>query len=223
MSVRNESAAARDGAPKRGARGELALAARAVLPLDPDAHVAIKRDVRSLEVLAGARDVASALHDAIVASPASFGPMRLVRCEASVGEPLAVGERFEEHYSDERDVVRPLHERLTRFGEIVELALPREGAAGSEREQYRLRHRFLQGSPIAGTSTYLVEPLREGSCRVVNVLEYQERQPRLVRWFGTRGLKAHHLVVYAQVRRAADAIGSRVLATDLPCGHVEIG
>src|SRR5262245_8965046 len=73
--------------------------ARRILPVDPARAIAVKRDVRSVDVATGAAAMVGALHAALRAPGAMFGHIRVLRARDRAGRPFSVGERFQGRYS----------------------------------------------------------------------------------------------------------------------------
>ncbi len=210
------------------------LAERAPIPVDPSRSIAIKRDVHSFEIEADAATFAAAFRDVVTDPESSFGLIRVKRPAERMGRPFELGERFQGCFSIERGVIewiersrwlrflrRPVaavlgawpfrsivvrieDEMLSDYGEIVELSTQ------------RLRYRYLDGTPIRGSSTFVVEPLGERRCRFTQVFEFQEVNGIALRTFERFGLKYHDQVVAMQVRKAAARAGARVLSGTIP-------
>lgn len=212
---------------------------RAVLALDPSSHIAIKRDVRSIDVAAPASDFSAAFARALEAPNARFGLIEILRTADKTGQAFTVGERFqgrfdiEEALLDElrRGILKMLGRLLPKVLHALDLDRAFELAADAFTSDYgevtaidtavpgggaRLVYRYLAGTPIAGSSTFVVEPLEAGSCRCTQIVEYQEQTLETVLFFGSFGLKLHNQVVYEEVKTAADAIGARILRSDIP-------
>jgi hypothetical protein len=220
-----------DGRDPLWARWERRLDARRVLELDPSSPIAIKRDVHTFDVDAPPDAFVDAFHRVLMDPDRRFGLVRVMRKRARLGKPFEVGERFQGRFTTgvrypllarfapaaAEAVLWPLESELTSdFGEITQLKLQ---ISPQELEpQYRLEYRYLEGSYIAGSSAYVVQPVPGGGgrCRVSHVFEYQEIRMRYVLWLGTSVMRMHSQVVYSQVRQAADRLGARILVTDVP-------
>lgn len=231
VSLPTLSFAPRTSSTAQWERWERRLDDRGVLAVDPRSPVAIKRDVHELEVDAPAQDFVEAFHAAMIDPARRFGLVRVVRKRARVGAPFRVGERFQgrfcvsaaaparvarwlEHPVAEAALWTIESELASDFGEITELRLSLD--PHDVRPQYRLRYRYLEGSYIAGSSTFIVEPAGERRARVTQVFEYQEIASRYVLWMGTSVVKMHNQVVYSQVAQAASIAGARVVRSDIP-------
>jgi hypothetical protein len=217
------------------------LSRRAPLPLDPSAAIAIKRDVHEFEVDADADVFAAAFAEVMTDPQAMFGLIRIRRPGARMGAAFAVGERFQGCFSLEQALLGALArpglrglrapvERLLRtpaaarvvdwiedtmlsdYGEIVDITRDGDG--------HRLRYRYLDGTPIAGSSVFLVEPLGAGRCRVRQIFEYQEINAIALGTFQRFGLKYHDQVVHMQIQTAAERCGARVLRGTIPMEYV---
>ncbi|HTM22074.1 MAG TPA: hypothetical protein VL172_16245 [Kofleriaceae bacterium] len=224
------------------AAAETRLSQRGPLPLDPTAAIAIKRDVHEFEIDADADAFARAFAEAMADPDASFGLIRIRRSARHSGTSFAVGERFQGCFSleaallgalrgrprarrlAERLLARPAAARLvgwiedsmlSDYGEIVDL----DDGAGA----HRLRYRYLDGTPIAGSSIFEVEPLGPGRCRVRQVFEYQEVNAVALGTFQRFGLKFHDQVVHMQIAAAAQRCGARVLRGTIPAAYAAAG
>ncbi len=216
---------------------ERALAARAVLKLDAHSKVAIKRDVRQFEISCDARSFALAFADTMADPDRHFGLVQVVRSRSSIGKPFKLGERFQGRFSVARAFAdQPLgrrlsnafeatrqrleggifHQALTRvedrftsdYGEITELGIDTLPA--------RVQYVYLEGSYIAGSSTFVAQALDAGRCLLEQIWLYQEIHPRYVKWVGTDVLRMHLAVVHSQVRQASERAGARILRSDIP-------
>jgi hypothetical protein len=212
---------------------------RAVLKLDPRSAIAIKRDVRVIDVGAPAADFASAFAGALEAPNARFGLIEIIRLADRTGKPFEVGERFQGRFDIEDALLDELKRGFLKtigailpkifhaldldrvfdiaadaltsdYGEITMIDLKRPGGGA------RLVYDYLEGTPIAGSSTFVVEPLTEGRSRCTQIVEYQEQSLETVLMFGSFGLKLHNQVVYQEVKTAADALGAPILSSDIP-------
>jgi hypothetical protein len=216
------------------------LLRRAPLPLDPRRSIAIKRDCHVFEVGTDAATLARAFRDVATDPESTFGLIRVKRAAHRTGRPFAAGERFQGCFSLEKGILavasrgplrrargalarlfalRPVAAAITwiedlllsDYGEIVDLILD-EGAEGP----YRLRYRYLEGTPIAGSSTFTIEPLGPERCRLTQVFEFQEVNAIALHAFERFGLKYHDQVVHMQVHKAAARAGARVLSGTIP-------
>lgn len=107
---------------------------------------------------------------------------------------------------------------LSDYGEIVEIRVPDPTGdpALARGEPYRLRYRYLEGTPIRGGSTFTIEPLGPERCRLTQVLEFQEVNAFALHVFERIGLKMHDQVVAMQVARSAARCGAPVLSGTIP-------
>jgi len=212
---------------------------RAPLALDPSASIAIKRDVHDFEVAAEAADFARAFR-AVVTDPASrFGLIRVKRPADRMGREFEVGERFQGCFSIELALAGALDGRsptaarwvtnaltlaparraiawledelLSNYAEIVRIDL-----APAPGNPYVLEYRYLAGTPIAGSSTFTIEALGPGRCRVRQVFAYQEVGGVALGTFQRFGLKFHDQVVQREIEQAAELCGARVLSSTIP-------
>jgi hypothetical protein len=222
------------------------LEARRPLPLDPASSIAIKRDVHDFEIAADAASVAAAFRDVVTDPAIMFGLIRVRRPGERIGRAFEVGERFQGCFSLERALLGSLERRgwdraraaagrvlarpaatwligwledhlLSDYAEIEELDLsPAPGAP------YRLRYRYLDGTPIAGSSVFLIEPGGADRCRVRQIFEYQEVGGVALGTFQRFGLKFHDQVVHMQIHKAAERIGAAVLTSTIPVEYARM-
>lgn len=207
------------------------LQERPPLPVEPQRRIAIKREVHEFVVNAGAAAFARAFREAMVDPEERFGPIRVRRPADRLGQEFEVGERFQGCFglrdlagrrlgavldtAPLRWLVRLVEDGLlSDYGEVREIVL--DPAPG---EPYKLRYAYLRGTPIAGSSTFLVEPLPDGRCRVVQVFEYQEVGAFALATFQRIGLKLHDRVVHHQVCTAARRAGADVLHETIPAAY----
>ncbi|MCA9632427.1 MAG: hypothetical protein KC766_32465 [Myxococcales bacterium] len=222
-----------------------------VLPLDPKSGTSIKRDVHNIVIDADAGEVARAFNDVMIDTSRHFGLIKLQRMRANEGKPFSVGERFQGQYTltlakDEwpkfwRNVFEDLYENdkiqvviceiqnsmLSDYGELTLLELdPKPG------EPYRMQYRYLghsspkSGSPIAGSSMFVVTPIVDmkelnalgvsKASRLTQIFEYQEQTEFFTYFFSAGGLKLHNQVVYSQAKQAAELIGAKIIDSDIP-------
>jgi hypothetical protein len=88
-------------------------------------------------------------------------------------------------------------------------------------QPYTLQYSYLEGSPIAGSSTFIVTPIDAQTCQLTQIFEYQEQSISFATFFTAGGLKLHNQVVYSQALQAAQHIGARILETDIPAAYQE--
>ncbi len=212
--------------------GARRLRARAPQPVDPTRAIAVKRDVHELVVDVDAATFAAAFR-AVVTDPAStFGLIRVKRPAERMGRDFAVGERFQGCFSLERAAARKLpwlakllakpgpqrlltwieDRMLSNYAEVVSI----EKRPG---EVHVLVYRYLEGTPIAGSSEFVIEPAGAGRCRVRQIFEYQEVNAVALGTFQSIGLKWHDGVVKMEIEKAAARAGARVVADTIPEGY----
>lgn len=198
------------------------LQERRILQLDSESEISIKRDVHSVDVDADANVLATGFHRTMTDPAKHFGLIHVMRPEAEVGRPFALGQRFQGRYALEDlfhlrgpfwDSLLRVFENLSTsdYGEIAELEL--EPGPG---EDCRMTYRYLEGSPIAGSSAFVVHALAPGRSRLTQIFVYQEQSADFVSFFSTQGLKLHNQVVYSQALQSAEAVGAHILSTDIP-------
>ncbi len=219
------------------------LRQRAILELNPHAAIGIKRDVHNFVVDAPAAAMADAFHRAMRTPGKSFGLIEVRRLPENVGRPFQLGERFQGRYGLEAAVrrstgngltglipggtwldaplqklVRQLEDGfLSDYGIVTELEL----SPARPEDGHRLRYAYLEGSPIAGSSTFEVLPCGPDRCRVRQVFEYQELRWDSVPLLSSVGLRLHNQVVASQISQSAGLIGARVLESDVPAAYWE--
>jgi hypothetical protein len=218
------------------ASAERRLAGKSPLPVDPKAAIAVKRDVHEFLVSTDAGTFARAFQEVVTDPESTFGLIRVKRPAARLGRDFAVGERFQGCFSLELALLarlpaaaRARAERLlalpaaTALLRLVEDALlsnyaevvaieSAPGAGGA----FRLEYRYLDGTPIAGSSVFTIEDAGPGQCRVRQVFEYQEVNGVALGTFQRFGLKYHDQVVQMEVEKAAARAGVRVLSGTIP-------
>lgn len=223
------------------------LAARAPLRVAPDRAIAIKRDVHEFVVECAADVFMAAMHEVLVDAEGTFGLIRVKRPAERLGEPFSVGERFQGCFSLElaarawvggrgplaatlverllatapaTRVVTWLEDQLlSNYAEIERLELePSEELGGA----YLLRYRYLEGTPIAGTNTYVIDPLGPKRCRVRQIFEYQEVNAVAMTTFQRFGLKFHDQVIASQVAQAAARCGGATFRGTVPDAYARL-
>ena len=220
--------------PEARAIWEAELDAKRVLALDPRGKIAIKRDVHDFIVSVDARTFADAFHGVLVDPERRFGLIEINRKRASLGEPFALGERFQGRYSlagalrgelgesvgrllddlvkDPRfaTIVCDIENKhLSDYGIISDLDLtPQDGKV------FSFAYRYLTGSPIAGSSTFIVTQLEPGKSRVTQIFEYQEQSRSFATFFATQGIQLHNRVVRSQVEQSVEVAGGKILESN---------
>jgi hypothetical protein len=219
---------------------EAAIDAKKELVLDPSREITIKRDVHSVVIGADADKLAQAFHEVMRDSQRRFGLIKVDRRQANVGKPFTVGERFQGRYELDEAVRRNLvpwekkifgeltqdpgvktflcnieNQNTSQYGVIAQLNLtPNEGA------EYVLSYHYLEGSPIAGSSTFIVSQVSPGVSKMTQIFEYQELTTAFALFFSSGGLKLHNQVVYSQASQAAAVAGAKVLSSDIPEAYI---
>ncbi|HKA90093.1 MAG TPA: hypothetical protein VKE22_20675 [Haliangiales bacterium] len=189
------------------------LRARAPLPVDPARPIAVKRNVHEATIGADA-DAFAAAFRAVLAGDDDFGAIRVKRLPGRDGSAFVVGERFAGAVSLAAlglrlpaRVAEWLEDRfLSDYAELVELG-PRSA-----------RYVYLSGAPLAGQSTFVVQPDGPGRCRFVQTFEYQEVGPAAIFALHLFGVRAHDGITAEQLRRAAARVGAPILSSTLRAG-----
>ncbi|MBX3125693.1 MAG: hypothetical protein KF718_03215 [Polyangiaceae bacterium] len=224
---------------------EQELLARRELPLRPAHEIAIKRDVHEIFVSADAASFANAFHEVMRDTDRRFGLIRVDRLTRNQGKPFSLGEKFQGRYQLEEAVKKELGPRLRRwFGELVDDDEVRDFLCRIENEQtsdygiisrlelspppgqpYVLEYRYLDGSPIAGSSTFIVseasaaELQRLGvpkAAKLTQIFVYQEQSGSFAKFFTRGGLKMHDQVVMSQASQSAKLAGAEILTSTIP-------
>jgi hypothetical protein len=206
------------------------LPRRAPLSVDPRKSIAVKRDVHEYRVEAGAVRFADAFRSAMIDPEGTFGLIRIKRPAERIGKDFELGERFQGCYSLEEALhrgfshswlgrlaaralaLRPVRRAvawiedalMSDYAVIDQLILSPDASRG---EIHTLRYCYLQGTPIAGSSTFYIEPRGLDRCVVRQILEYQEINCIALSIFQRFGLKMHDQVVHMQIQEAAARAG----------------
>jgi len=211
---------------------------RAKLALDPRGPISIKRDVHNL-VVTGCTPakLADAFHVTMRTPGKEFGLIRVVRTEDETGKPFQMGSRFQGQYQIE-DALRADHQKgvVAWIERHIPAVIDKLGLDGVLRKvedavtsdygvittfdlasaNPTMTYEYLEGSPIAGSSTFSIAAVDANTCRFTQTFLYQELHEGFVLFFSMGGLKLHDQVVYSQVTQAADSIGAKVTSSDIP-------
>jgi hypothetical protein len=215
------------------------LGQRAVIPVDPTRTIAVKRDVHEFEVATDAARFAEAFRAVVTDPESTFGLIRVKRPAERMGRDFEVGERFQGCFSLEKAALAALPWRwletalalgpARRLVSFLEDALLSNYAevraivtAPGPGEAYRLEYAYLEGTPIAGKSTFTIEPIGPRSCRVRQIFEYQEVNGIALGTFQRFGLKYHDQVVEMEIRQAAQRLGAEVVSSTIPHAYAEL-
>jgi hypothetical protein len=233
------------------AEWERQLMARTVLVTSPARKVPIKRDVRSFVITADPAPYAAAFAKVIADKKSQFGLIQINRLEKNEGKPFTKGERFQGRYKLDQAVMADMNGEWKRlFGELLDDDAIQEWLCTSENqhasdygevvdlvdqppagEPYMFRYRYLSGSPIAGSSTYVVAEVTDpkdiakhcpagAPCklsRLTQIFIYQEQSEDFAKFFAVGGLNLHNDVVLSQVTQAAALVpGAKVVASEVP-------
>jgi len=212
------------------------LERRVELRLDPSSTITIKREVHNIEIDVDAGRFADAFHQVLRDPNRRFGLIRVDRERRNRDKPFHVGERFQGRYELDEAIRKNVHGWWRRFfGDLVNTPGVKEWLCRIENEAtsdygiitrlelsppagepYVLEYHYLAGSPIAGSSTFIVAPLGPSRCRLTQVFEYQELTLTFATFFSAGGLKLHDQVVMSQATQAAALVGGHVLTSDIP-------
>jgi hypothetical protein len=197
---------------------ERKLMLRAPLPVDPRRSIAIKRDVQEYRIEADAGRFVDAFRRVIADPEGLFGLIRIKRPAERMGADFE--EALKRRLSGSRHRARvarllafwPIRKTvgwiedrlLSDYAMIDQLDLSPDASRG---EIHTLRYCYLEGTAIAGSTTYFVEARAAHQCLVRQVLEYQEINGLAVVAFQRVVLKMHKQVVHAQIQKAAEHAG----------------
>jgi len=180
------------------------MARRRPLALDPARRFAIKRNVHEWVIGAEAQRFAQAFADVLGTPGARFGAIEVQRLPGRDGQPFAVGERF-------AGCVKLPHLPFSRW---LEDNLFSDYAEMVEMTPLRVVYRYLSGCPMAGTSTFEVQPLGD-RCRLRVIFEHQEVGGFAVTILHRFGIRMHDRVTQAQVEAAAARLSAPILSSTL--------
>jgi hypothetical protein len=218
------------------AKWEAELDKKTELVLDATRDITIKRDVHVLVVSADAPKLAAAFHDVMRDPKRHFGLIKVDRKLTNADKPFQLGERFQGRYEIDEALKHDMtpwakkvfgnfveepgvkaflcdleNQATSDYGVIAKLELsPKEG------QDFVLSYHYLSGSPIAGSSTFIIHQISPGTSSLTQVFEYQELSPTFAVFFSSGGLKLHNQVVYSQVTQAAEIIGAKIVSSDIP-------
>jgi hypothetical protein len=181
------------------------LAARRPLSIDPRRSIAVKRNTHEFEIGAPARDFAAAFAAVLAEPGARFGKITIGRLPGRDGKPFTIGERFTGRVMLLGGLVADL--ALSDYAEIVEIRL--------DTPPYRAVYRYLDGCPMAGSSTFTIDDLDDRRCRFRVVFEYQELSALGVTLLNRFGIRLHDDVTRAQVETAARRLGASILSSTI--------
>lgn len=210
------------------------LAARRLLVIDATRSISVKRDVHQLRIHADADRVANAFHEVMRDPARRFGMIQVDRPDAEVGRPFQLGSRFQGRYRLDAGsgFLRELAEyeparaalceienqNTSDYGVIAVLELPPPDGARPPPPgtRYVLEYRYLEGSPIAGSSRFEVRQVADQLSELTQIFTYQELTPTFAVFFGNGGLTLHNQVVYSQAKQTAELLGVAFDAPDIP-------
>jgi hypothetical protein len=215
-----------------------------VLALDPEALIAIKRDIQTVDVGAKASDMTAAFARTLETPGTMFGLIQVLRTADKQGKPFSVGERFQGRYSIDDAIMAGLKESWLKtlapgvakiiaaldldrlFDAIENMILSDYGLIQvidlnpPPGKPARFKYEYLEGTPIAGSLTVEVEATGPDTCRFTQLSEYQEIGLEVVLVFATMVLKMHDQVFYEEVKQAAASIGAPILGTTIPAAYL---
>jgi hypothetical protein len=214
------------------------LQSRRELSIDASRSISVKRDVHVLRVHADADQVANAFHQVMRDPQRRFGMIQVDRPEREAGQPFQLGSRFQGRYRledgskflSELAKYEPAREALcaienqntSDYGLIAVLELPpavRPADAPAHPAPgtlFVLEYRYLEGSPIAGSSRFEVRQITDQLSELSQIFTYQEQTAAFAAFFANGGLTLHNQVVYSQVKQTAALLGVAFEALDIP-------
>jgi hypothetical protein len=214
------------------------LKARRELAVDARRSVSVKRDVHRLLIHADADHVANAFHQVMRDPKRRFGLIQIDRPDGEVGAPFQLGARFQgryrldgtsellkalAEYEPAREALCQIENQNTSdYGiiKVLELPPPERPADAPPHPTpgtlFALEYRYLEGSPIAGSSRFEVRQLADELSELSQIFTYQEQTVAFVAFFGNGGLTLHNQVVYSQVLQTAALLGVAFEAPDIP-------
>ena len=181
------------------------LAARQPLAIDARRAIAVKRNTHEFEIAATAEEFAKAFAAVLAEPGARFGQITIGRLPGRDGRPFTVGERFTGRVMLLGGLIADL--ALSDYAEVVELRL--------DAPPYRAVYHYLDGCPMAGSSTFTIDDVAPGRCRFRVVFEYQELSALAIAVLNRFGLRLHDDVTRAQVEAAARRLGAHVLSSTM--------
>jgi len=226
-----------------------ALRAREPLRLNYGSDISVKRDVQEVLVDVEASQLAAAFQSVMSDPARRFGLIRVDRLPESSSRPFQAGDKFQGRYQLEAAAQAELRGHLRKwFGELAEgddverLLCAIENQHTSDFGQIRtldmwpapgkpyvLEYVYLDGSPIAGSSTFAISDVtdagllaRHGVSRAAllrQVFEYQEQSGSFASFFTRGGLRLHNEVVFSQAQQSVAAAGGRILETTIPAEY----
>jgi hypothetical protein len=207
------------------------------LALDPEAAISIKRDVHDVIVEADVTAFIEAFHEVMRTPGKMFGLIEILRPDERLGQPFVEGDRFQGRYSIEhalgwedgdddddglweRLVEKVFHwvenANLSDFGLVTEMQLDPAAAPDG---WARFKYVYLDGTPIAGSTTFMMRAEGPGRCHFRTVFEYQEQSIATVVLFGASGLKAHTQVLIAEVDDTLAKCGGTLVSMTMPAAY----
>lgn len=231
---------------------ERELRERVELKIDYGASITVKRDVHDVLVDVPAERYAAAFHQVMIDPQRRFGLIKVDRLRENVGKPFSQGEKFQGRYEVDAAIQARLRGKVKDwFGDIADSAVVQDWFCAIENRStsdyglisqlemqpppgkpYVLQYRYLSGSPIAGSSTFVVSDERDPevlarhgvaqASRLRQIFEYQEKNASFASFFTKGGLRLHNQVVYSQALQAAEVAQGRVLETDIPAEYQQV-
>jgi hypothetical protein len=220
------------------------LQSRRELPIDASRPISVKRDVHVLRVHADADQVASAFHQVMRDPQRRFGLIQVDRPEREAGQPFQLGSRFQGRYrlEDSSKLLKELakyeparealcaieNQNTSDYGLIAVLELPPAQRTADAPPHpapgtlFVLEYRYLDGSPIAGSSRFEVRQVSEQLSEISQIFTYQEQTAAFAAFFANGGLTLHNQVVYSQVKQTAALLGVAFEAPDIPKAYQSV-
>ncbi|HTJ47419.1 MAG TPA: hypothetical protein VL463_35210 [Kofleriaceae bacterium] len=197
------------------------LHARAPQVIDARRPAAIKRNLHELEIDRDAASFARALRDVLNDRTARFDLIRVRRPAADAWRDFAVGDRFQGCFSLRAAAARwgappwlsSTAAALERIGVLawLEARVASDHSEITAADTYRVAYRYLDGTPLAGETTYTIAPRGDRACALEVAFTYQETTALALALVHAFGMRAHDRAVLAQAEAAASRAGGRVV------------
>ena len=207
------------------------LRGRAPQVIDARRSAAIKRTLPELELDVGAPAFARALREVMTDRTARFDLVRVRRPASDAWRDFAVGDRFQGCFSLRAAAAAwgaprwllGVAATLERLGALawVEARVASDHSEITALDPYRVAYRYLDGTPLAGETTYTIAPRGDRACALEVAFTYQETTAAALALVHAFGLRAHDRAVLAQAEAAAARAGGRVVRHTIRAGRAD--
>ena len=219
------------------AHWEADLLSRPLLVTHPERAITVKRDVHEFYIPADADDVARAFHAVMRDPNRHYGLIQVKRPAQDINQPFHQGSRFQGDYEIENtssfwsglgktDLGRQAFcaieaKNTSDYGEISGLDLPPDPAPSDRKApaagtSYFMEYRYLQGSPIGGSSRFEVKQIADKQTVLTQIFTYQETTASFAAIFANGVLTLHDKVVRSQVAQTAALLHVAITQSDVP-------